>query len=843
MMINLLSIKYNNTYETISIIQDKVAKKYIYSDKKLARKQITLFKKGQYRNQWKIYEEICKNVLRGRLPDRLTLGTYTNEYQLLSKRMGDQGQALGCLSQNTKFIPITNSGQSNVPPISSTNGYFCFVSYDRVAICHALNYNVPLVLHLKPTTNRDLIPILYVRKDITSMDIQQLNIKTQIRAIFDPYNRLYGRVITTYNRNSSNTYLSIQEQINSILTHLEQSLNESINDLIRLNLLYQAIFIIYIILQSPCEILHNYESITPKDPTEFDIQTLDSITDLDSLKQKLNLLKGQMELLRNKEQIQKMLDDISNNNIMNHNINDIDNLGKYIDEDIYSNIESYKPFTLLDRRVSNRGILGALEKDFGILLITKYVNNDFTEKIQQISFKHIYNIILSKLSSYYGTTHAYITMAIEKINECHPTLSDTRVGGTRLGNPHIAFRRDSPWIIRALGGEYLTLENSNNAINHITILISDLDQYISLFIESELETQHHLHNMTKIWIIIEDYTKSFYSVILDILFTTHKNRNDIMSEQSNTNSSKYPTYINIIYTTFMINNSNILQNMVEILSNPGDQVDPDENEQVTLRDLRNQARKLHENDEIELAETDYNLLSTQFNILDTDISSTSLATIFLDLLNNDTYDDTYTDPENSNRGGGKRKSIYSEDNTSKKPRTPISKDDSLSDINNIPINDFLILFRFYQYSYKYFNKIIEIDLKSKISLATKHKLIRTELSNLTQMSYDQIKYDNKFDKIIDDYNKPTPIISTSVLRPMVHGGKKKLNGLEKNGKKEIKEPKKGENLIKFNNYFNSFLFNTFYSRYRKLFTLFSSFIIYYIFSFRGTITIIHILFN
>jgi hypothetical protein len=821
MMINLLSIKYKNTYETISIIHDKNAKKYIYSDKKLARKKITIFNKGQYKNQWKKYEKICKDILSRLLPGSLTLGTYTNEYQLLSKRMGDQGQALGCLSQNTNFIPITNPmqltngcNQSGVDAISSTNGYFCFVSYDRVAICHALNYNVPLVLHLKPTTNRDLTPILYVRKDITSQDIQQLNLKTQIRAIFGQYESLYGRIITNYDRNGGNTYVRIQEKIRSILNDLEQNLNESSEDSTRLNLLYQTIFIIYILLQSPCEILHNYESITPKNPTELDIQTLDSITDPDSLKQKLNLLKGQMELLRNKEQIQKMLDDNLSNidtiaSIGITAIVEIYTLGKYIDEDIYSNIESYKPFTLANRRVSNRGILGALEKDFGFLLITKYVNNDFTEKIQQTSFKHIYHIILSKLSNYFGTHHAYINMAIEKITEHHNTLPNIIVGGTR---PIVELRRASDWITSALAGEHLNLENPSRAITHIDTLMRELNQCITLFhitIESDTENQRHLNTMIKDWIIIEDYAKSFYSVILEILFITYKNAVSIIDKLNN-NSSEYPEYINIIYTVFVIGNPNILQNMANIFSNQEGQTDPDETDQVTLRNRRyndrmerQRQRERAENDEIEIAETDYNLLSTQFNILDTDIHAfdehaNSLATIFLDLLNNDTntYDGERLDHEISNRGGrggrGKRKSaINSEDkdNNPKKSKTNILKDDSLSDINNVPINDFLILFRFYQYSYKYFNKIIEIDLQSKISLVEKHKLIRTELSNLTHIPSDvEMSDSNKYDvNILDvkpsnvkisDYTmltNPTQYTPPSVPRHMdmmVHGGKK-----------------------------------------------------------------------
>lgn len=808
MMINLLSIKYKKTYESIAIIHDKNAKKYIYSDKKLARKQITIFNKGQYKKQWSTYETICKQILNKTLPPNIQLGLYKNEYQLLSKRMGDQGQALACLSKNTNFIPITNPiglkngcNQPGTSAISSTNGYFCFVSYDRVAICHALNYNVPLILHLKPTTNQDIIPILYVRKDITSQRVQQDNLITQLGGLIKTYNELYSNVITNYD---NATYNLITSNITDILNGLQTRINES-TEPNSLNISYQAIFIIYILLQSPCEILHNYNSIVPTDPSAFSTNNSDS-TSLDSYTQQIKLITSQIKLVQNKEKIQGMFDDININlnnikSIAITEVTDIYDLGKYIDKNIYSNIKSYNPFTLGDRRVSNRGILGALEKDFGLILITKYINNNFIENIYETdtaySFKDTYNKILNILDGMFSTEHAYIATAITNIRDQYNLLqTNSSIGGagTRSGNPLTQLNRNSDWLNRVLTGIDLNIASSDHATSHINILIDELIQHLTTFHQqiNEPNTSHsNLIDIIKTWTIIEVYAKSLYSVFLDILFITHKNATHIANSIRD-NSMEYPDYINVIYSTFIINDSpsklidlhNIFSNNEAEQNESGDDTSDDiARDDAGDEDAGEDAGEDDEGvSENTITETDYNLLHTQIDNLNEQIPQSSMAYIFLNYLNNDT--NTYDGNPPGQRGGSQKREHSKSDepftrNKYKKNKTH-DNDETYTDASSPYqlkglINGALILFRFYQYTYKYFNRIIEIDLKTKTPREEKYQLIKTELDKL--MDIHDVKMADTMDYRIPDVkmtdtmqNKMAEPAVTSA--PMVFGGKK-----------------------------------------------------------------------
>ena len=76
----------------------------------------------------------------------LNIDTYSNEAQIIGKRIGDGGQALVCLKEIDKLIKRTGQRERDQREVILNNNKNVFVSHDRLAILFALKIRVPIVI-------------------------------------------------------------------------------------------------------------------------------------------------------------------------------------------------------------------------------------------------------------------------------------------------------------------------------------------------------------------------------------------------------------------------------------------------------------------------------------------------------------------------------------------------------------------------------------------------------------------------------------------------------------------------------------------------------------------------
>ena len=76
----------------------------------------------------------------------LDIDTYSNEGQIIGKRIGDGGQALVCLNEIDKLIKRTGRRPVDQQEVILNNNKNVFVSHDRLAILFALKIRVPIVI-------------------------------------------------------------------------------------------------------------------------------------------------------------------------------------------------------------------------------------------------------------------------------------------------------------------------------------------------------------------------------------------------------------------------------------------------------------------------------------------------------------------------------------------------------------------------------------------------------------------------------------------------------------------------------------------------------------------------
>jgi hypothetical protein len=115
--------------------------------------------------------------------------SYTDIYHTIAKRLGDQGQALSCLNDSFKLF-VNNTRVGRVTQHTS-NGYHCFVTYDRPALGAALLYGAPIILYCYQKTG-DFH--LFVRRDLLApelllekMKIRYLDLYASMIELFKEY--------------------------------------------------------------------------------------------------------------------------------------------------------------------------------------------------------------------------------------------------------------------------------------------------------------------------------------------------------------------------------------------------------------------------------------------------------------------------------------------------------------------------------------------------------------------------------------------------------------------------------------------------------------------------------
>ena len=135
----------------------------------------------------------------------LNIDIYSNEAQIIGKRIGDGGQALVCLKEIDKLIKRTGQRAIDQQEVILNNNKNVFVSHDRLAILFALKIRVPIVIW-----NRMESFVVFINKKL----------KTD-KSVFD----LCKLVLTIYNSTNSSDSLK-----NVVLPSVKQYNNKTYKD-------------------------------------------------------------------------------------------------------------------------------------------------------------------------------------------------------------------------------------------------------------------------------------------------------------------------------------------------------------------------------------------------------------------------------------------------------------------------------------------------------------------------------------------------------------------------------------------------------------------------------------
>ena len=122
---------------------------------------------------------------------------YSPEFQILAKKVGDASQSLSCCQKEINLQRFIDNVEglkkpNNVEDFKS-NGNHAFVSFDRIAIGCALNYNSPIVIG-----NTQGGFVVYIRNDL-------INIHKQFQKFFlkssdDNYDLLNTLKVVNYDQ-------------------------------------------------------------------------------------------------------------------------------------------------------------------------------------------------------------------------------------------------------------------------------------------------------------------------------------------------------------------------------------------------------------------------------------------------------------------------------------------------------------------------------------------------------------------------------------------------------------------------------------------------------------------
>jgi hypothetical protein len=402
--------KYKNNTKRESYALIHTNNGFVYSDSAMASKSKSIMDKITYKKNW----NKIKGVLRTFIIDkRSKLSGYTSKYNLLSKRLGDQSQALACKHDNIAFQEYGARGVAvnrdtaektqhpKIAPslINSQEGISCFVSYDRPAIGHALNYNVPLVLYLRTSqTENGYYATLYVRNDkkinvgedeakkteaaaaaaaeaaeaAAAAKAEAAEAAAAAKAALDTVTKQIAEKQVYYNE------VVVDRVTNIIINHKEQ-INTSVSNAHDANyadVLFRKTFIIYLALL-PIITLINQISDIDEAIANTNITNITNIDKYNNLKNKNDILDILTTIAPGTPNTPNTPSTVEILNQINTYAENQDNDAQQqavilVGRDAYNRINGYKPFTFIPvSRIMRNSIMPIYEESFGILLLPK----------------------------------------------------------------------------------------------------------------------------------------------------------------------------------------------------------------------------------------------------------------------------------------------------------------------------------------------------------------------------------------------------------------------------------------------------------------------------------------
>jgi len=181
---------YSNHEAYLIITNPKKPRYFAYADKVLSSRGTGILNVSQmagYLNkglELNLFVKLLINTGNNDIPGEFLdeIDNYNSNYQILAKKVGDASQSLSCCKKTfelQQFKDRTQGLDSKHQLIGEvenfqSNGLHMFISFDRIAIGCALNYNSPLVLQ-----NSEEGFILYIRQDL-------INIDNQAKPILEP---------------------------------------------------------------------------------------------------------------------------------------------------------------------------------------------------------------------------------------------------------------------------------------------------------------------------------------------------------------------------------------------------------------------------------------------------------------------------------------------------------------------------------------------------------------------------------------------------------------------------------------------------------------------------------
>jgi len=181
-----LSIRSDNvndysTHESYLIITDASKQGYFgYADKQLSSRGTGILNSSElasYRakgNELKKFVKFINDSIKNPSTKKIFLDevlNYSPYFQVLAKKVGDASQSLSCCQKEINLQRfkdnVAGPKKANNTEDFVSNGNHAFVSYDRIAIACALNYNCPIVIG--NTLNGFT---MYIRKDLINIHKQ-----------------------------------------------------------------------------------------------------------------------------------------------------------------------------------------------------------------------------------------------------------------------------------------------------------------------------------------------------------------------------------------------------------------------------------------------------------------------------------------------------------------------------------------------------------------------------------------------------------------------------------------------------------------------------------------------
>jgi hypothetical protein len=243
------NVKDYHTHEAYLIVTEPTKPGYYsYSNKVLSAKGNGILNKSEivsYRargNDLKTFAYLINAFLKGSNSNVASvklreIEDYSSEIQVLAKKLGDASQSLSCCLPvfNLQRFKTQNLGysNSNVEDFQS-NGNHAFVSYDRIAIVCAINYDSPIVIY---NTLKGFL--MFIRRDLISKEGQIDSIKLSFSMGIDElYQKLTEKIY-----NLKTMVMNLNAKMRIILTFLANI--HSNTDTVTTNTHYQNILLAY----------------------------------------------------------------------------------------------------------------------------------------------------------------------------------------------------------------------------------------------------------------------------------------------------------------------------------------------------------------------------------------------------------------------------------------------------------------------------------------------------------------------------------------------------------------------------------------------------------------------